>query len=83
LPFNSAEAQEEASCHTNDFLTKPVRLGGNNNPEDVKLLERFLNKYENTNLLVDGIYSKEDFRAVIKWQEKHADDILKPWELKK
>jgi hypothetical protein len=49
----------------------------------VKLLEAFLNKYENANLPVDGIYSREDFDAVIKWQEKHADDVLKPWGLKK
>lgn len=29
------------------------------------------------------MYSREDFRAVIKWQEKYADNILKPWGLKK
>ena len=49
----------------------------------MKLLEKFLNKYENANLPVDGIYSREDFDAVIKWQEKHADDILKPWGISK
>ncbi len=49
----------------------------------MKLLEKFLNKYENANLAVDGIYSRADFNAVIKWQEKYATDILKPWGLKK
>lgn len=95
-PVNSAEIQEEAiqgtplntvqektSCKINEFLTRAVKLGRKNNPEDVKLLEQFLNRYENVNLPVDGYYSPEDFRAVVKWQEKHANDILTPWGLKK
>lgn len=49
----------------------------------MKLLEAFLNRYENANLPIDGIYSRKDFRAVIKWQEKYAQDILTPWGLKK
>lgn len=61
------------------YLTKSIKFGKKNNPEDVKLLEQFLNKYENANLPVDGYYSREDFRAVAKWQEKHANDILTPW----
>jgi len=81
--LGSHEAQEKTSCEIHEFLKNPVRLGAKNNLEDVKLLEQFLNKYENTNLPVDGVYSKEDFDAVIKWQEKYSDDILKPWGIKK
>jgi hypothetical protein len=78
--LNSAD---ETECNISPYLTNAIKLGKKNNPEDVKLLEAFLNKYENANLPVDGIYSREDFDAVIKWQEKHADDVLKPWGLKK
>jgi hypothetical protein len=74
---------EEVSCHAEPYLTKPIKLGAKNNPEDVKLLEKFLNTYEYANLPVDGIYSKSDFNAVVKWQEKYTDDILKPWGIKK
>lgn len=81
VPLNSAE--EKTSCEVHEYLKNPIRLGAKNNPEDVKLLEQFLNKYENAGLTVDGIYSREDFNAVMKWQEKYADDILKPWGLKK
>ncbi len=96
--LNSAEVQEEiittpihetievqpsTSCEIHEFLKNPIRLGAKNNPEDVKLLEQFLNRYENAQLPVDGIYSRADFNAVIKWQEKYADDILAPWKLKK
>ncbi len=67
----------------NPYLKIPIKLGRKNNVEDVKLLEQFLNRYEDADLVVDGLYSREDFNAVIKWQEKYADDILKPWGLKK
>ena len=80
ISFKSAP---EDSCDAEPYLTKAIKLGAKNNQEDVKLLEEFLNTYENAGLVVDGIYSKEDFDAVIKWQEKHAEDVLKPWGIKK
>jgi parallel beta-helix repeat protein len=70
-------------CSTNLVLTTPVRFGLNNNINDVKLLEQFLNTYEGTNLPVNGIYETADFNAVVKWQEKYAADILTPWGLTK
>lgn len=78
--FNAAD---EKICTVNPYLKIPIKLGRKNNVEDVKLLEQFLNRYEDADLVVDGLYSREDFNAVIKWQEKYADDILKPWGLKK
>lgn len=60
-----------------------IRFGGKNNAEDVRLLEQFLNKTEGAKLPVDGVYSATDRAAVIKWQEKYATDILKPWGLSK
>ena len=49
----------------------------------VRLLERYLNTYEGTTLPIDGIYSVADRDAVVKWQEKYASEILKPWGIKK
>lgn len=49
----------------------------------MELLEKFLNVHENAGLEVNGIYEQKDFNAVVKWQEKYADDILSPWGLKK
>lgn len=81
MPLNASE--EKTSCEIHEFLKNPIRLGVKNNPADVKLLEQFLNRYENAGLVIDGVYSRKDFDAVIKWQEKYAADILKPWGLKK
>jgi hypothetical protein len=72
---------DSSECKVPKYLTNPIIFGTDNNPEDVKLLEIFLNTYEGYNLPVDGIYSEEDRDAVIKWQEKYADEILKPWGL--
>ncbi len=74
---------DELACTGTLFLSKPVRYGYANNPEDVKLLERFLNTYENTTLTVDGVYAHNDYVAVVTWQEKYASEILKPWGLTK
>lgn len=75
--------QNGLQCTTNLVLTTPVKLGVPNNPDDVKLLEQFLNTYEGTNLPVNGIYETADFNAVVKWQEKYASDILAPWGMTK
>lgn len=83
ITLNSAPSAPVVSCDAEPYLTKSIKLGADNNPEDVKLLEKFLNTYENAGLPVDGIYSRADFAAVIKWQEKYAHDILTPWGIKK
>lgn len=67
------------SCSLSIYPTKPIRIGKQNDPVQVKLLEQFLNQFENANLPVDGVYSLTDESAVKVWQEKYANEILKPW----
>lgn len=71
--------KDTLSCSVEPYLTKPIKFGAKNNIEDVKLLERFLNTYEDSFIRVNGIYEKSDYQAVISWQEKHKEDVLKPW----
>ena len=73
----------ELDCSAVLNLKQSIRYGAKNNPANVKLLQKYLNTYEGTNLAIDGVYSKADRDAVIKWQEKYAAEILKPWGLKK
>jgi hypothetical protein len=70
-------------CTSNVYLTSAVKFGANNNAADVRLLEEFLNTYENAKLTVNGIYEQVDYNAVVRWQEKYAADILTPWGLAK
>lgn len=71
-----------STCSTRIALSSPVDYGLKNNKEDVKKLETFLNTYEGTKLKVDGIYAKEDYNAVKKWQAKYKANILTPMKLK-
>ncbi len=72
-------AAVESTCEANTYLTKYIKFGADNNIDDVMLLQKFLNTYENAGLAVTGFYSRDDFDAVVRWQEKYADDVLKPW----
>jgi streptogramin lyase len=75
--------EESLSCSVTPQFARPIKYGSQNNPEDVKIVEKYLNTYEGYDLPVDGIYSKADFDAVVLWQQKYANEILKPWGLAK
>ncbi|MFA7285335.1 MAG: peptidoglycan-binding protein [Candidatus Paceibacterota bacterium] len=66
-----------SAIYLNDFLAFDKK----NNPEQVKLLQTFLNENLSLNpaLAVDGKFGKETRKAVIAFQEKYASEILAPW----
>ncbi len=70
-------------CTTNLYLTNPIKYGAKNNPDDVRLLESFLNTYEGNILPINGVYELADYKAVILFQEKYKESILIPWKLTK
>lgn len=56
-----------------------LRFGGKNNSEEVKKLQIFLNTHEGEHLPVTGVFGGLTRAAVIRFQKKYADQILKPW----
>jgi hypothetical protein len=62
-----------------NYLLEYIRFGADNNPVEVKKLERFLNEFEEENLEVNGVYELVDFNAVERFQTKYLEDILSPW----
>jgi len=62
-----------------DIITRSILLGGNNDIEEVKALEQFLNDTQGEKLEVDGRYNQEDYEAVKRFQTKYRADILDPW----
>jgi hypothetical protein len=71
------------ACSINLVVNNPVRFKSTvNSPEDIKIVQQFLNEYEGANLPVDGIYSQAMLLKVIAWQEKYAAQVLTPWGLK-
>ncbi len=58
-----------------------IRMGANNDPEQVMKLQTFLNKWMNASLPVTGFYGPLTQAAVMAFQLQHADEILAPWGL--
>ncbi len=63
------------------YLTKTIRLGENNDKDEVKKLQRFLNENQGEKLIVDGIYNQDDYDAVKRFQIKYRSEILDIWGL--
>lgn len=71
--------REETTITCPGYLRSYIRYGTNNRSDDVMRLERYLNEYEGEELDVDGYYSREDERAVMRFQEKYRAEIMEPW----
>lgn len=63
------------------YLSETIVLGKDNNSKEVDKLIQFLNEHEGENLTVDGSYDQDDFEAVKRFQNKHADAVLRVWGL--
>jgi hypothetical protein len=62
------------------YMTKSIKLGGANDPSEVRKLQTFLKDYEGaTTLAVTGFYDQSSYNAVKKFQAKYSKDILIPW----
>jgi hypothetical protein len=61
------------------YLLSYIKLGGDNDPEEVKKLESFLNEFLGLDLPIDGIYDLNDFNAVKQFQLLMKDKVLAPW----
>jgi peptidoglycan hydrolase-like protein with peptidoglycan-binding domain len=62
------------------YMREYILPGANNNPEEVKKLQTFLNEYGES-LPVDGTYDLQDIEAVKRFQTKYKNQILSPWGL--
>jgi len=64
------------------YLEDYLRLGGDNDPDEVTKLQTFLRDFEGfTELEVTGIFDQTTFDAVSAFQERYGDEVLTPWGL--
>jgi DNA-binding beta-propeller fold protein YncE len=61
------------------YLASYIKYGQQNDIENVKKLQEFLNTSENEKLAIDGVYDLDDREAVFRFQNKYKDQILAPW----
>lgn len=76
-PTPTPEVLGEATCV--ELITNYLWFGGNNNSEQVKILQEFLNEQMGTQIPITGFYGTQTRDAVKLFQEKYADKILQPW----
>jgi hypothetical protein len=69
----------EPICTAADYLTDYLWYGRPNNPEQVNLLQAFLNEKEGNTLPVSGYFGSLTLNAVKTFQSKYASEILAPW----
>ncbi|MBD3330912.1 hypothetical protein GF354_05290 [Candidatus Peregrinibacteria bacterium] len=73
------EQYEGVVC--NEYLTKYIRFGWNNDDSEVLKLQEFLNDYLGKSLILNGHYNLETFAAVKEFQGIFKEEILSPWGL--
>jgi len=71
--------EEEVDEDCEKYLFEHLRYGQNNNPDEVRKLQIFLNEHMGESLTVDGFFGKETERAVNRFQEEYSDEVLEPW----
>jgi len=73
------ETVTESVC--SPYIKTYIRYGAENNVDDVRKLETFLNEKQGESLAVDGVYGAEDVAAVKRFQQKYASEVLGVWGL--
>jgi len=61
------------------YLREHLRKGDQNDANEVRKLQQFLNSYEQENIALTGVFDDATFNAVARFQKKYTGDILGPW----
>jgi hypothetical protein len=76
-PSGEVLGESTASCVAT--ITEYMRMGQTNNPEQVKLLQEFLNTELGLELEVSGEFDRPTLDAVKEFQIKYSEEVLTPW----
>lgn len=79
LGAETAETNASAACSV--YLTTFMRIGPNNNAEEVKKLQTFLNENLGKTIPLTGYFGPLTEAAVKEFQTKYKDEVLTPWNL--
>ena len=77
-PQSIKNAESTGLCP--EYLTKYIKPGAQNDPEQVKLLQAFLMDSDaGAGVSITGEYDAATIAAVDRFQQKYASDVLDPW----
>lgn len=65
------------------YIVQSITLSRKNSSEDVIKLQEFFNTHEGEKFTLTGVYDAATIDAVNRFQLKYAEEILKPWGIKK
>lgn len=63
------------------YLTTYMKIGAQNDAEEVTKLQQFMQTHMKSTLTVNGVFDLQTEIAVRKFQQRYADEILTPWGL--
>jgi hypothetical protein len=72
-------ASTDDVCDALPYISSYLRMGQDNNVEDVKKLQMFLNDHMNLDIPVTGFFGPLTQAGVNAFQIKYKEDILQPW----
>jgi hypothetical protein len=74
-----AATEESLACEP--YLKSYIKLGANNDPEEVKKLQVFLNQFFEVDNPVTGVYGPITYEMVKKFQLHEESAVLTPWAI--
>ncbi len=78
-PQDNDESGEVLGETCGIYLEDFIKLGADNDPEEVEKLQTFLNDHMGENLEVTGVYDTETYEAVKRFQVEYWEQVLQPW----
>lgn len=64
------------------YITTFMRMGQENDPEQVKRMQGILKNFEGADVEETGVYDAKSVAAINAFQLKYADEVLTPWGIK-
>lgn len=69
-----------SASSTCEIISSYMKKGWNNDSSQVRALQTFLKNVEKINVDINGIFDEQTENAVMAFQTKHLDLVLKPWK---
>lgn len=76
---NNGDGEVLGASSCSALLTDYLKIDWANDPEQVKLLQNFLNNQVGTSLPLSGFFGPATFEAVKLFQQNYWEQVLKPW----
>lgn len=79
-PITTPKTNPVSTLNSCNYLQHSLKIGAVNDSNEVKKLQQFFKDYEGfESLAITGIFDQPTLNAVLSFQKKYSEDVLKPW----